>query len=393
MGVPVAMAVDGDVVAVHSEWTGDGSRIVTRATVRTPDGEDVVVTRRGGVVNGIAQITMPGPPPLVLGMKVAITAHRDVDLSNREHVVADSVRVLAYPAGFVRTGPTEAGTYLHWESGCVLVTIDEAGTGAIAGDEELAVIDAALAEWNTQTDACSYMKLVNHGRRRIEVNGNDGINAIKFRDTPCQCMTETGKPFMSWCTPATQDAPQECHGVNAAGLATVVFAVDGARDGAILDADIELNAVTFRMSVAPDLGEPEDTRPNAVLQNTLTHELGHLLGLEHTCVGVNDPPRLDGDGNEVTSCDFAGIELQDTTMFPSQESGETKKMSLSQDDIDGICRIYPVASDPLVCDAVDLPGPPGCCSASGRSGNDVSFLLAGAAALLLLRRRKTSPDA
>jgi hypothetical protein len=387
------MAVDGDVVAVHSEWTRDGSRIVTRATVRTPDGRDVVVTQRGGVVDGVAQITMPGPPPLVLGMKVAIAAHRAVDLSSREHVVADGVKVLAYPPGFVRSGPTEAGNPLYWESGCALVTIDEAGTTAIAGDDELAAIDAAIAEWNTKTDACSYMKIVNDGRRRIEVSGKDGINAIKFRDTPCECMTETGKPFASWCTPATEDAPQECHGINVAGLATMTYSIEAARDGAILDADIELNAVTFRVSIAPDLGEPEDTRLNAVLQNTLTHELGHLLGLEHTCVNLGDPPRLDGDGNEVTSCDFAGIELQDTTMFPSQESGETKKMSLSQDDIDGICRIYPRASDPQVCAPVSVPEAAGCCSASGRSGNDVSFLLAGAAALLLLRRRKTSPDA
>lgn len=44
-----AMVVEGDVVAVHSYWTNDRSRIVTEATVQTPDGP-VVVSQLGGVV-------------------------------------------------------------------------------------------------------------------------------------------------------------------------------------------------------------------------------------------------------------------------------------------------------------------------------------------------------
>src|SRR5678815_2257956 len=86
MAVP-AMTIDGDVVAVYSHWTADGSRIVTEATVLTPDGEEVVVSQLGGSVDGIGQISWPGPPPLVVGMRVAVAAHSDVDLSQREHVV------------------------------------------------------------------------------------------------------------------------------------------------------------------------------------------------------------------------------------------------------------------------------------------------------------------
>src|SRR5262245_59679210 len=100
MPVPV-MTIDGDVISVNSHWSEDSSRIVTEATVRMPDG-DVVVSQFGGTVDGIGTIQMPGAPILELGMRVAIAAHRDVDLSQQEHVVLDSARVLAYPSGYVR---------------------------------------------------------------------------------------------------------------------------------------------------------------------------------------------------------------------------------------------------------------------------------------------------
>src|ERR1044071_3099761 len=100
------MFVEGDVVAAHSYWTEDRSRIVTEATIHTPDGRDLVVSQLGGSVDGISMIQMPGPEILVLGMHVAVAAHGDVDLARREHIVLDSVKVMAYPQGFVRTGPT-----------------------------------------------------------------------------------------------------------------------------------------------------------------------------------------------------------------------------------------------------------------------------------------------
>jgi hypothetical protein len=389
MSVPVAMTVDGDVVAVHSSWTRDGSRIVTRATVRTQAGEDVVVTQRGGTVDGIAQVTMPGPPMLQPGMKVAVAAHRDVDLSNRAHVVLDSVKVLAYPPGFVRSGPTDRGNYLYWESGCVFVTVDQSGTTAIPGDQEFAVVDAAITEWNTRTDSCSYMTIVNAGTRRVEVSGKDSVNVIKFRDTPCQCTDEaSGKMFPSWCLPATEDTPQECRSRFAAGLTTLTYSIESESDGAILDADIELNGVDFSITVAPNPDDPA----NAVLQNTLTHELGHLLGLEHVCLGPDDPERLDGNGNSVPSCDFADDEMREATMYISQDAAETKKMTLSDDDIAGICQIYPQSADPQVCLPLAEPVEPSGCSASEPSGRpDVGLLLAGTV-LILLRRRKTSPN-
>jgi hypothetical protein len=112
-----------------------------------------------------------------------------------------------------------------------------------------------------------------------------------------------------------------------------------------------------------------------------------------------DPPRLDHSGNAVPTCDEvqrnpslpANMAILDATMFNFQVGGEIKKRSLSQDEIQSMCELYPIARDPGTCDHVGKTSTGGCCSASGRP--DVSLLLAGTTVLIMLRRRKTSPTA
>jgi hypothetical protein len=381
MSLPV-MTIEGDVVAVHSYWTDDGSRIVTEATVRTPEGPDVVVSQLGGSVDGIGMISMPGPEMLVLGMTVAVAAHRDVDLAQQEHVVLDSVKVVAYPPSYVRTGPTKAGHSLYWESGCVFVTVDAAGTAAIAGDGEFTIIDASIDTWNNNTASCSYLKVMDEGRKALEV-GNDRVNLIKFRDT-------------TWGRPASGNDPARMYAQEAAGITTAVYVDDSgsARDGAIIDADIEINGVNFAISASGQTTSKATCK--AELQNTLTHELGHLHGLEHPCLAGGDPQRIDNLGNPVPSCrpGFDPPRIADATMYNFQDCGETKKESLSPDDITAICDIYPTNKDPGTCEHVKASSGGGCCSISGGGADRpvTSLLLAGSTVLILLRRRKPSPN-
>ena len=190
------MSAEGVVTDAKSRWTQDGSRIVTEATVQTANGP-VIVSQLGGTVDGLTMRTFPGPEILAPGMRVAVTAHPDVDLQQRTHNVVDGVKILYMPPEFVRTGPTKAGKYLYWESGCVYITTDSEGTKAIAGDAEFAVIDSVFAAWNDGVRSCSYMDLVKDPTKPIEV-GKDKINVIKFRDA-------------SWCRPALGDDPPRCH--------------------------------------------------------------------------------------------------------------------------------------------------------------------------------------
>ena len=57
------------------------------------------------------------------------------------------------------------------------------------------------------------------------------------------------------------------------------------------------------------------------LQSTLTHEIGHALGLGHS-------------------------DIAEATMAPSIIGGDISKRTLDQDDINGICALYPVHDDP-----------------------------------------------
>ncbi len=366
--------ITGEVVATEARWSSDGSRIVTAATVRTPDG-DVVVSQLGGSVDGLTMRTFPGPEPLVPGMRVAVSAHAGLDLAQRTHMVVDAVRVLQHAPGFVRTGPTKAGRYLFWESGCVQVTVDAEGTKQIVGDLEFAAIDASIEEWNSNVRSCSFMAIVKVATENREV-GRDNRNMIKLRD-------------QSWCRPATEDDPMRCYSPQAAGLTTAVFVDDrsSARDGAIVDADIELNGVDFAISLDGQSTGTADCQ--ADLRNTLTHELGHLLGLEHPCLAAGDPERVDAEGRPVRDCSVATPAITEATMYNFQACGETSKIDLAPDDIAGICAIYPIAEDPGVCEAVGEGG--GCCTASGRPGSTI--LVTVAAVLVLRRRRKKSRTA
>lgn len=378
--MPVPMTIDGDVVEVHSRWTADQARIVTDSTVRTATG-DVVVTQTGGTVDGIGMIQFPGPELLAPGMKVSLAAHRGLDLSQHEHIAVDATKVISYPAGFVRTGPAKGGHYLYWKSGCVFVTPDAAGTRELAGDLEFDIIAASVATWNDDGAACSYMNVMIDPPQALEVSGKDRVNVIKFRDD-------------YWGIPATDGEAADPHPVGAAGITTATYinSDKSDRDGEILDADIEINGVNFAISVNGVSSGTDGCKSD--LQNTLTHELGHLHGLEHTCrLSDMEPARVDGDGNAVPLCNTvlpdtpAHRAIIDATMYPTQSCGETSKSTLSPDDIAGLCKIYPIADDPGTCEEVKSSSGGGCCSASS-DRPDVSFLLAGAVGLFVFARRR-----
>jgi hypothetical protein len=367
------MTIEGSVTDVQSRWTADHSRIVTEAVVMTASGP-VTVSQLGGSVDGYGMIAVPGTPILQVGAQATVQAHVANDLAGVAHVVVDGATMtgLAEPA-FVRTGPTKAGHYLYWESGCIFATPDADGTKEIAGSAEFPIITTSIGTWNTDVDtsSCSYIKIVENAPQSLEV-GNDGVNLIKFRDA-------------SWCRPAVDDDPARCYSDSAAGITTATYVDDGSnpRDGAIVDADIEINGVDFAISIdGVSLGTASCM---AELQNTLTHELGHLHGLEHTCLAPGDPPRIDENGSAVPECaDTTDPLILDATMYNYQDCGETKKETLSNDDIDAICSIYPLDKNPATC-IPPLPESGGCCD-TGRGAPSGAVLLGF---VVFARLRKT----
>lgn len=360
-----------DVVRTEGRWTADGSRIVTTATLRTTDGRELEVTQLGGHADGYTQVVWHDQTPLETGLRVRIAAH-----ANGATWVADDVidlgTGLAVPS--VRTKTRKSGVPLYWAKSCSQIVRASEGTAGIAGNSEHDVMLDAIATWNSAVGTCSFLNLVDSGTQDREV-GRDFVNVIKYRD-------------QTWCRPPVDGDPERCFNAQAAGVTTVTFVDEPSdeRDGEIVDADIELNNVTFRLTVNGQGGG--NAACDADVANTLVHELGHLLGLEHTCRGAGDPERVDHTGAPVPLCS-ATIDpvITEATMYPFQQCGETKKATLEPDDVQAICGSHPAADDPGACEPPDELGG-GCCGAS--SDPRAPLALAGLAFVFVRRRRRST---
>lgn len=141
--------------------------------------------------------------------------------------------------------------------------------------------------------------------------------------------------------------------------------------GEIVDADIGLDdskAAEGKQSFC--VGTCKDLQID--LCSALTHELGHLLGMNHSDVAT-------------------------ATMYAAATAKETSKCSLAEDDVAGICSMYASTCDPATLgktadaggDTTATPPPVdgGSTCSAGRTASGSAWLLLMAAAWMLRRRR------
>jgi hypothetical protein len=238
---------------------------------------------------------------------------------------------------YVRT-TVESGQAMRWPNPPHLV-IDLYTTNPppyLDAETLLRSVQEAAATWSqTRLDCTDLQMTIRPFEDESAPVAYDGTNRITFRrdewrKMPCD-------PAMEMCGLYDQRAI----------ALTSVFARKS--DGRILDSDMELNAVNFVWADVVQDGRnlPDMERQLHDLQNVVTHELGHLIGLDHNCYDPSANPRGrpdDHEGNPVPNCDGAPANVRAATMYNSAAKRDVSKRDLSPDDIQGVCNTYPVGS-------------------------------------------------
>lgn len=259
--------------------------------------------------------------------------------------------LLASPAGAWTQYVTPSGLPLHW----LTSTLHYAVASDLPEELTRAGVQRTLADsfdaWTTLP--CHPFSAVFEGfEDGLAVDGSDGLNAVVW-------------------VPSEDDWSALGYGVTELARTGVTHRLN---TGEIIDADIRVNTGRFTYS------EALTCDPDAYdLQSTLTHELGHLFGLDH----ATDP---------------------DATMAARTDPGVCTKRTLTQDDIDGFCATYEpyatvdpeptadaVASDATASDVL-VARPPSRqgCGAGASGGASLVLALAGLfVASGVSRRRRT----
>jgi hypothetical protein len=195
---------------------------------------------------------------------------------------------------------TAWGTEVHW-SVPEIQLVPRAAPG-VSLSALLDALDGGAAAWNRALARCAVPRLVIAAAAAGDAE-DDGVNRVVVRAG-------------SWC-PKRSTRPEDCYDPQRQAITWVrPRHDDGPRDGEIREADVEINAVSFRWSLD---GRPEHTRS---LRAIVMHELGHVLGLAHAC---SEPPC---DGNARRS-----VMVPDPTA-----EGYPREPAPTADAVAGLCR-------------------------------------------------------
>jgi hypothetical protein len=309
--------------------------------------------------------------------------------------------LLAAPSvaqAYVRSRATSCKP-VYWAQSCLYIQADSNYVKDLSGPEVEQAIQNSINAWQTHISPASFLQLKYLPAQGVkETTYKDGLQVVKFRAD-------------QWCRPASDGAQQVCYDRSATAITTVSYInkAGDPNDGQIVDADIELNAVNNIFFNADKGKAPADPRNPADLWNTLTHEMGHMQGLDHTCRGPSEPTStctVDNTGAMRPLCsDVARLRLTnpaymtiyDSTMYAVADPSETRKRVPQTDDVRGITDSYPASNDPKSCVLPGSAAKGGCAAAAPAPGAaPISALyvlglgLSLGLTLAVLRRRRPS---
>lgn len=294
----------------------------------------------------------------------------------------------ARPAlAYVRS-QTSSGACLWWGQRIVPFMVNQDGSDDVTDGSDIDAVKKSFATWTAV--ACSDFTYQYDGvtsRRDIgyDRTASDNVNLVVWREQSCQDVVPSND--QCWNCADTGglccDRKYNCW-EHPGGIIAVTTTTFNTTTGQLYDADIELNGVDYWFTTvdAPQCTDPSNppscTRQSDCasgyrcfagacladgcvrtdIQNTVTHESGHVLGLDHTPV-------------------------PDATMYASAPEGELSKRTLANDDIQGLCDMYPTGGPTLTCFGAQVQIQPlqstdeirGCggCSGEGGGGGFLGF--------------------
>jgi Matrixin len=294
-------------------------------------------------VPSLAAMSFSFRPGVALAVALAVTAHA------APAAAYCRTTTVSIPAGYDPTvsGCITEGVPIAWPSMPVTYELNQAASTQISLADAQPIFDAAFASWAAVT--CGGAEAGAGGGAGGGARPALSFDALAPIDAPYDSCPDDAEA----CEQAEAAGPHQIifrdggwpydDVANTIALTTVTFGTD---DGHVFSANMEINSYDFHFSTSatPPMGYVS-------LGAVARHEAGHFIGLAHS-------------------------QIDTATMYAFYQPG---MIGLTQDDVDGVCVIYP-------------PSTGGCaCSAVSRSRADGGLGIgAGVVALAALARRRRS---